>query len=156
MKGKKIIVSCILAFMLISPNLTYNVKALGNIALDDSARLNDMVITLLMPSVRYAVGSFYAPYLTTMPVVAGYYGTTIVDIQGGEQIREGIYHSDYTVTIDVTPYVGPHISVGKDRITLNFKSSEIAVTNYESGKPSASSALSVDHQEAVALKHFSK
>ena len=131
MKNKKILFLALLALLIASLSLSGPARAADGIALDDPVRLNDMVITLLMPPIRVAVNDFYEPYLTINPTVATYYGSEIVRIQGGERIREGIYNSHYTVTVDVLPYVGPHQSVGKDRITLSVRPDGVAVTNYE-------------------------
>ena len=102
-----------------------------DLPLDDSVRLNDIVITLLMPQITSAVESFYAPYLTIKPTVVPYYGSKIIQIQGGESIHEDINNSHYTVTVEVLPYVGAHLSVGKDRITLNIQSDNVTIKNYE-------------------------
>ncbi|MGI5986216.1 MAG: DUF3888 domain-containing protein [Clostridiales bacterium] len=108
-----------------------NTRAEAEMALDDSVRLNDMVKSLLMPHISTAVEDFYEPYLTIKPIVATYYGTEIVSIKGGENIHEGIYNSHYTVTIDTVPYVGPHLAVGKDRLTFSFNPAGIQLYKHE-------------------------
>ncbi|MEA4895653.1 MAG: DUF3888 domain-containing protein [Oscillospiraceae bacterium] len=131
LKNKKILLTALLSLIVISQLLLCSTKAMVQIALDDPVRLNDMVITLLMPSIQEAVESFYEPYLTIEPTVATYYASKIIEIQGGERIHEGIYNSRYIVTVDVFPYIGPHISVGKDRITLNVQPDGVSVESYE-------------------------
>ena len=109
-----------------------SVRGADNTAKDDPVRLNDIVITLLMSPIKDAVNNFYKPYLTIDPTVAPYYGCEIVKIQGGERIREGISNSHYTITVDVLPYVGPHLSVGKDRITVEIRpNGTIKVIDYQ-------------------------
>jgi len=130
-KMKKSIFFIFAAVIMVSQLLFVNAKATGELALDDSVRLNDMVITLLMPSINNAVDSFYEPYLTIEPTVVPYYGTKIANIQGGEQIHKGIYNSHYTAIVDVFPYIGPHISVGKDRIELSIQLDGVTIKNYE-------------------------
>lgn len=128
---KSIFVVFTAAVIMVSQLFFVNAKATGDLALDDSVRLNDMVITLLMPSIQDAVNNFYEPYLTIEPTVVPYFGSQIVNIQGGERIHEGIYNSHYTVTIEVLPYIGPHIAVGKDRVTLDVQTDGVTVKNYE-------------------------
>ncbi|HWS43331.1 MAG TPA: DUF3888 domain-containing protein [Pseudoflavonifractor sp.] len=131
LKYKKALLTLLLSLVGITQLLIYSAKATAGIALDDPVRLNDMVKTLLMPSIQEAADDFYEPYLTIEPTVATYYATEITEIQGGEQIREGIYNSHYTVVVEIFPYVGPHISVGKGRITLKFQPDGVSVENYE-------------------------
>ncbi|MGE4352861.1 MAG: DUF3888 domain-containing protein [Oscillospiraceae bacterium] len=130
MKNKKIFIALLILFLLALP-LPCSAQCKETIALDDSMRLNDMVITLLMPPVRVAVHRYYEPYLEIEPTVLPYSGSKIIAIQGGEGIHEGVYNSYYTVTLDVLPYVGPHLSVGKDRLTLSVRPDGVWVTNYE-------------------------
>ena len=86
----------------------------------DSMRLSDMVITLLMPELINTVNAFYSQYLSENPTIMSYFGCHITDIKGSELIHEGIQNSDYTVTVEVLPYVGAHNPVGKDRITVHI------------------------------------
>ncbi len=131
MKSKKMLFTALLSLILISQLLLCSTKALSNITLDDPVRLNDMVITLLLPPIRNEVENFYEPYLTIKPTVATYYATEIIDIHGGEHIHDGVYNSNYIVTVMVLPYVGPHISVGKDLITLKVQPSGVSLEAYE-------------------------
>ena len=84
-----------------------------------------------MPSIKDAVDRFYEPYLTIEPTVVPYNGAEITQIHGGERILEGINDSQYTVVVDVLPYIGPHISIGKDRITLAVRPDGITVEKFE-------------------------
>jgi len=86
-------------------------------------RLNDMVITLLMPELIGTVNAFYSQYLTQNPTLMPYFGCHITDIKGDELIHEGIQNSEYVITVEVLPYVGAYNPVGKDRITLHFDAS---------------------------------
>ncbi|MDR1541912.1 MAG: DUF3888 domain-containing protein [Clostridiales bacterium] len=99
--------------------------------MDDTVQLNDMAITLLMHSIKGAVNSFYELYLTIEPTAVPWNGAKIAGIQGGERIHEGINNSHYIVAIEVFPYVGPHLDVGKDRITLEVKMDGVTVKGYE-------------------------
>lgn len=119
------------AVIMISQLFLVNAKATGDLALDDPLRLNDMVLALLMPQIQDAVNSFYEPYLTIEPTVVPYFDSKIVNIRGGERIHDGVYNSQYTLTVEVFPYVGPHLAVGKDRITLDVQIDGVTVKNYE-------------------------
>ena len=119
---KKILPRLFLSILLIclsSPCLASDTKVTP-LDIDDSTRLNDIVITLLMPELVNTVNAFYSQYLSENPTIAPYFGCHITDIKGDELIHEGIQNSEYTVTVEVLPYVGAHSPVGKDRITLHF------------------------------------
>ncbi|MDD3346703.1 DUF3888 domain-containing protein [Oscillibacter sp.] len=128
---KKTLFFLFAAAIMANPLFLVRADATDALALEDPVRLNDMVITLLMPPIEDAVNRFYEPYLTIEPTVVPYYGSKIVSIQGGEQIHAGISNSHYTVTVEVFLYVGPHLSVGKDRITLDVQVAGVTVKNYE-------------------------
>jgi len=64
--------------VLTSFSLPCNVVEEDKIKIDDSLRLNDMVITLLTPHISDAVDRFYDPYLTAEPTVATCYASEIV------------------------------------------------------------------------------
>lgn len=130
MKTKKALLFGRIILCLISFSLPCKANAANRIKLDDPLRLNDMVLTLLMPHIKTAVEAFYEPYLTITPNVATYYASEIIDIIGGENINEGVYNSSYTVTVVVHPYVGPHLSVGTDRLIFTFNPIEISLKEY--------------------------
>ncbi|HWS42911.1 MAG TPA: DUF3888 domain-containing protein [Pseudoflavonifractor sp.] len=113
----------LIAFLLTALSFLCSGRAAGAAAMGTDAQLDDLVITLLMPSISEAAGSFYEPYLTIRPTVAPYYESKITEIRGGG--------SHYAVTVEVLPYVGPHISVGKDRITLDVRQYAVSVEHYE-------------------------
>ncbi|MCA1322211.1 DUF3888 domain-containing protein [Bacillus tianshenii] len=76
---------------------------------------HDMFLTLLSKDINKAVADYYSDYLTISPMVHGY----MVDVISAE--REGGYRSfGFTVTLEVTPVVGPHLSVGKERIVYDI------------------------------------
>ena len=108
----------ILAFTYSSPCLAMEAEE-KPLDINDSTRLSDMVITLLMPELINTVNAFYSRYLSENPTVMPYSGSHITDIKGGELIHEGIQNSEYIVIVEVLPYVGAHNSVGKDRITIH-------------------------------------
>ncbi|MPM29199.1 hypothetical protein SDC9_75739 [bioreactor metagenome] len=130
LKGR-IIKSAVL-FTLILILLPGPAKAAGGAITDDPARLKDMIVVLLMPAVNQAASDFYEPYLTISPTVAPYYGTELIAVSDEERSSERIYNPYFAVIIEVFPYVGPHLSVGKDRITLGIMpSGTVTVEKYE-------------------------
>jgi len=118
-KISRFLLIVILAFTFSSPCLAMEAKE-KPLDINDSIRLSDMVITLLMPELINTVNAFYSQYLSENPTVIPYFGCHITDIKGGELIHEGIQNSEYTVTVEVLPYVGAHNPVGKDRITVHI------------------------------------
>ncbi len=131
LKRKRIVFIALAALVLAGLSCHGAAKA-ENEAAEDAGRLKNMIATLLIPSLQDAASLFYEPYLTIDPTIAPYYGTEITELQGGELVSEGTYSSHFTVTVEVFPYVGPHISVGKDRITLEVRGGgSVTVKNYE-------------------------
>ncbi|MGE4484678.1 MAG: DUF3888 domain-containing protein [Oscillospiraceae bacterium] len=146
MKTKKVLFPVLIVLIMISLHNGY-AKAADNTAADDPARLNNIIVTLLMPPISDAVNNFYKPYLTIEPTVVPYYGSKIIMIHGGERVREGIYSSSFTVTVEVFPYVGPHLSVGKDRITLSVRPN--GITTLESYQHLESHQLTPNYQSLI-------
>ena len=109
-----------LIFCFASPCLASETEGKSQV-LNDSTRFYDIVMTLLMPELVNSVNSFYSQYLSQNPTIMTYFGCHITDIQ-----------EKYTIAVEVTPFVGAHIPVGKDRITLHFDTSGvIEVKKYE-------------------------
>lgn len=128
MKKVSVLILSILVVSWLIP--TYSAKANDSIELDDPLRLEHVVITLLMPEIEKSVNAFYSPYLTDIPIVASYIGTHIINIKGGEDIHtNGPNATHYTITVEVFPFVGPHVSVGKDHVTLDIAPDEIVTLN---------------------------
>ncbi|MGM0834750.1 MAG: DUF3888 domain-containing protein [Bacillota bacterium] len=76
---------------------------------------HDMFLTLLSKEINVAVTDYYSDYLTISPIVYGY----MVDVISAERV--GGYRSfGFTVTLEVTPVVGPHQSVGIDRLKFDI------------------------------------
>ena len=110
----------VIIFCLTSPCLASETEGKSP-DINDSAKLNDIVMTLLMPELVSAVNTFYSQYLSQNPTIMTYYGCHITDIK-----------EKYTIAVEVLPFIGAHNPVGKDRITLHFNMSGIAtVEKYE-------------------------
>lgn len=93
----------------------------------DSTReeLRTIIALILMPEVQKAVDAFYAPYLSVLPEADATFARV-------ENIVAGPNNTRYTVVIETEPYVGAHVSVGRDRVTLKISASgAIAVIRFE-------------------------
>ena len=87
----------------------------------------DIFITLLLPCLQKEVNNYYKEYLTEMPTVAPYDVPILrVDRVGGN----GRY--DFRLKLELHPYVGPHLDVGLDYITVRVNSGDkIIVEKFE-------------------------
>lgn len=91
-------------------------------AIDDGSSVasqNDEIyrnisLTLISPYVNKAIDNFYDEYLTYLPR-ENPWDYKILSI---ETPHPGYYF--YTVKLEVLPYVGPHLTVGIDHITLKI------------------------------------
>ncbi|WP_338754611.1 DUF3888 domain-containing protein [Bacillus sp. FJAT-52991] len=71
----------------------------------------DLFLSLLSPHIDQTVFNYYSDFLLKSPMVYPYQ----IDITSMNRIGE--YRSfEFLVTLEVTPVVGPHISVGKDQL----------------------------------------
>ncbi|MBH0158636.1 DUF3888 domain-containing protein [Fictibacillus sp. 5RED26] len=79
----------------------------------------DLFITLLSPYIDQPINKYYSKIINITPMVYPY----DVDIISAKRMFEGRSFL-FLVTLEVTPVVGPHISVGKDRLTFKIVSGE--------------------------------
>lgn len=126
---KKLLIA-VLASVMVLTGFTANAvnsEEKSSISLENPERLNKIIITLLMPEIQKAVNDFYEPYLSIEPTVVAYFGDSkITNIIGDTE------SSIYTVEVEVEPYVGPHISIGRDRMTFEIRAGGTAtIKNYE-------------------------
>ncbi|MFC7686626.1 DUF3888 domain-containing protein [Ureibacillus sp. GCM10028918] len=77
--------------------------------------INDILMLLLGPQIDKAVSDYYSKYLNETPLVYPYQ----VEIVNIDRIG-GFRTFDFLITLEITPVVGPHISVGKDRLTFEI------------------------------------
>jgi hypothetical protein len=76
-------------------------------------KLRAVIATLLNSEIEKAVDEFYEPYLHTQPVTDVNY-TDITSVVIGDN------GARFTIVAEVTPYVGPHCDVGRDRLTFSI------------------------------------
>ncbi|WP_042199440.1 DUF3888 domain-containing protein [Paenibacillus camerounensis] len=89
-------------------------------------RIQDTLMNFLTPYINEAVREYYQHSLLEPPLVYPYFVkiTECARINGFRGFR-------LSVTLDVTPVVGPHISVGEDRLTFEISAGpEVRLVNY--------------------------
>lgn len=84
----------------------------------DSDLYPDMLILMLLPQVQEAVNTYYSKILTVEPVVYPYEIDILMAARANQNPNNRDY--DFIITLEVQPVIGPHIAVGKDRITLEL------------------------------------
>lgn len=72
-----------------------------------------MLLLLLLPHISDAIDRYYARSLRELPLVYPYF----VEIVRTDRLN-GFRGFMLSITVEVVPVVGPHIPVGKDRITF--------------------------------------
>ncbi|MFK9094288.1 DUF3888 domain-containing protein [Bacillus salipaludis] len=77
--------------------------------------VHDILMLFLGPEIDKAVSKYYSKYLTYSPSVYPYQ----VEIVNLKRIG-GFRTFHFLITLEITPVVGPHISVGKDRLTFEI------------------------------------
>lgn len=110
---KKYIVSFLIAFAVI---FSWNAPSSAQTTEDSNElMIKDILMLLLGEEIEKAVNDYYSTYLTESPFVYPY-EVEIVHIERVDGFRS--FH--FLITLEVAPVVGPHISVGKDRLTFEI------------------------------------
>ncbi|WP_161487599.1 DUF3888 domain-containing protein [Paenisporosarcina indica] len=86
----------------------------------------DLFLSMLSPNIEKAVSTYYADFLTQSPLVYPYQ----ITILNMERIK-GYRSFEFTVTIEVTPVVGPHIAVGKDQLTFYISPGKVNLEQFK-------------------------
>ncbi|MUK90515.1 DUF3888 domain-containing protein [Ornithinibacillus sp. L9] len=76
---------------------------------------HDMFISLLLPNINQFIDDYYSKMFTRLPTIYTY----MVDITDVKRVN-GYRSFSFLVTLEIIPVVGPHISVGKDRLTYEI------------------------------------
>ncbi len=78
----------------------------------------DIVMELLLPDIQNAVNHYYNRKLAENPLVYPYQ----IDVLQAKRVNGGPgdrgFH--FSITLETTPVLGPHIAVGKDRMTFEI------------------------------------
>ena len=75
----------------------------------------DVIITALAPTISGAIDDYYKNILSYLPTYEGPF-IKILNIER----QNGNSTSHFIINIEVKPYIGPHITVGKDRISIEL------------------------------------
>ena len=85
----------------------------------------DLFVTMLYPHVEKAIGDFYSEYMTDLPGEDPY-SYKFISIEKEEELNYS-----FIVVLEVQPYIGPHLSVGRDRITFKISLDGVYIDNFE-------------------------
>ncbi len=126
---KKLIVTAVILSMLTGLLPVFAAAADGSTRKtcdQDTDIYRSLSLTLLSPYVDKAIGDFYDEYMTYLPRE----DTWFYQILSIERPHPGDY--SYIIKLEVLPYVGPHLSVGRDHITLKTDlSGKVMVEKFE-------------------------
>ncbi|QQZ58641.1 DUF3888 domain-containing protein [Paenibacillus sonchi] len=124
----RVIIAVVLTVTLsLSSPLQSNAEASYRVQEDsEELRLQDMLLNFLTPYINDAVRDYYRRLLVEPPLVYPYF-VNVVDSMS----INGFRGFNLSITLDVTPVVGPHISVGEDRLTFQISvGPEVKLVNY--------------------------
>jgi len=125
---KKKIVVTLLFISLISIQLPSNsVYALINTPnhYSKEEQYKDIFCSLLLPYIQKSVDDYYTKYLTT----GGLVDPWDIEILSVERPNNNF---EFVIKMQVRPYVGPHISIGVDNITITVEGyGEVKVNKFE-------------------------
>jgi hypothetical protein len=74
-----------------------------------------MFVSLLLPDIQKSVDEYYKDYLTEKPIVSPDY----VQVLSAERLI-GYRSFSFRLKLKVSSYIGPHINIGDDYITLKI------------------------------------
>ncbi|MDP4152972.1 MAG: DUF3888 domain-containing protein [Bacillota bacterium] len=144
---KKIIVMT-LSFILVFGNTSYAaevpcVNSQNDTAATKEELYKNIFITMIYPYVEKAIQDYYSQYLTYLPGEDPWsYKFLKIEKTPGKNYS-------YTVQLEAQPYVGPHLSVGADRITLGIDLGQITIEQFEHIK---SYELPFNYQDIIKKK----
>lgn len=121
----KRILIVLLVFMLLLSLSGFAVAAFKGERDSTREELRTIIALILMPEIQKVVDAFYTPYLSVLPRADATFARV-------ENIVTSPNNTGYTVVIETEPYVGAHVSVGRDRVTLKISASgAISVIRFE-------------------------
>lgn len=98
-------------------------QTIGYPAQSQSDLCNDALIMFLNPTIQQGVDNYYKKYLTEAPGV----GSASVKILNISKDALG----GYDITVNVSPYYGPHNSVGEDEMLLHVKGNSTEIKSFK-------------------------
>jgi len=123
MRKKRILV--IIIFILIVVVITMKILITNTTAkqteeVPQDILYQDVIITALTPTIKEAIDDYYKNVLSYLPT----YDSSRIKILNIEQ-PNGDQTRKFIINIEVMPYVGPHLTVGSDRISIALSYSGI-------------------------------
>jgi hypothetical protein len=118
MKRKRILVATIIILILVVTTIrNSSVNTTAKLTLEESQEIlyQDVIITALSPTINTAIEDYYKTKLTEIPK----YDTTVIEISDIER-PNGFRTWYFIINIEVSPFIGPHITVGKERISIDL------------------------------------
>ncbi|MED1865851.1 DUF3888 domain-containing protein [Fictibacillus nanhaiensis] len=113
---RKILILFLPAYIVITMSINTIVEAVPKPPEGSRGELyQDLFVTILLPYIEQPINEYYSKIINVTPMVYPYQ----VDIVSAKRVLEGRSFL-FIVTLEVTPVVGPHISVGKDRLTFKI------------------------------------
>lgn len=115
---KRIIVIFLVLTALLQAGLCY-----GEVNKPEESRelqFQDMLMLFLLPYIDEQLPRIYAPLLTQTPQLYPYF----VDVINVERVN-GFRKFVFLITLEVVPTVGPHIPVGRDRVTFEISTGKV-------------------------------
>ncbi|WP_251038370.1 DUF3888 domain-containing protein [Paenibacillus albidus] len=78
----------------------------------------------MAPNIQAQLDDYYHKKITALP--------TFAPFLGGNTLQVKYFNSWIDVTVTVIPYVGPHLSVGKDKIKFRIDNTgKVEIVNYQ-------------------------
>lgn len=120
---KIIIVPAFILLFLLSVTFTY-AKSDYDQTTEESKEefMMDLLFLILLPNIQEAVTNYYSDYLTESPLVYPY------EIKMLKMERTGYM---FTLTMEVTPVLGAHNSVGRDHLTFSINPNEMKLVDFK-------------------------
>ncbi len=148
-KWPAIAISSLLLFVLFMPLQTYAHN--GHVpSSTDTLLYQDMLLLMLLPHIQKAVNNYYDKILTTNPIVYPY-EINIIEAARASMNRR----YDFLIMFEVQPVVGPHIAVGKDRITLELSPLLLSTVKINSYSHIETNELPPNWQHILRIKFSS-
>lgn len=116
MKEKKILVVTIFILIVITIKiLSVNTTVKKTEEEDQHILYQDVIITALSPTIITEIANYYKTILTESPLYDSR-SIKILDIERPNGYRTW----NFIINVEVSPFIGPHITVGKDRISIGL------------------------------------
>lgn len=87
----------------------------------------DIFISLLLPNIQKSITDYYKTFLTETPMVTSEY----VQVLNDERL-DGYRSFSFRLKLKVSSYIGPHINIGDDYITIRMEGADkVTIEKFE-------------------------